>query len=793
MGLFGDIVRIPDFWQSEAVGHLAAGRDVVIDAPTGAGKTYVFELFVEKHFSGRAVYTVPTRALANDKYSEWKARGWRVGISTGDYNVDTDAPIVVATLETQKNNFFSGKCPDLLVIDEYQLISDPIRGFNYELAVALAPKNTRLLLMSGSVANAERVRGWIAGLGRDCRLVSHAERPVPLEEIAAAALGGDASGVSGMWPKFVKKIIDADFAPVLIFAPHRAEAESIARKLAAGLPCPDFLNLPRSDASAAGRELGNMLRRRVAFHHSGLSAFQRSAIVEKYAREGALKAVVATTGLGAGVNFSMRSVVVVSREYETAAGTKILRPDELLQMYGRAGRRGKDKLGFAITLPAKPRLSDARQAQLARVDAVDSAASIRVMARAVDNGEDHIAALEKFYKSLFVEEPVDVGLNAAVAAARRRAGHGKSASRNSGAKGADERKVEILNSRNVWERRRFSAPARLDSVLFFDGAGWTGFLKCRRAVESLKVGRVCALENGTFGLLLEIAVARDGGFMLTKTARRFSAEARSGGLGFAKCFDAKILGVKNIKRNFGKFLGASLAGAEVRSFELVGDVLRARVDLAGAKVRAVSDGFGANLYKPPEREVDVSGEYDFEKLSGLGDVSDVSKVGEASRWVRFGFVDADFKPTTRGRIFSFFNGGEGYAVAAALEDESYALEDLVFDLANLRAGGRFHLSATNASVSSRLADVCRTAFFAANVRGALKAGVPLTYGEGASEIVRDVFGGAAFSKFESDLILRGDVERAYLEWRSMLRHIAFLPDVENPRFRDLKALCAKMC
>ena len=318
-------------------------------------------------------------------------------------------------------------------------------------------------------------------------------------------------------------------------------------------------------------------------------------------------------------------------------------------------------------------------------------------------------------------------------------------------------------------------------------------MKCRRAVESLKVGRVCALENGTFGLLLDIAVARDGGFMLTKTARRFSAAARSGRLAFAKCFDAKILGVKNIKRNFGKFLGASLAGAEVRSFELVGDVLRARVDLAGAKVRAVSDGFGANLYKPPEREVDVSGEYDFEKLSGLGDVSDVSKVGEASRWVRFGFVDADFKPTTRGRIFSFFNGGEGYAVAAALEDESYALEDLVFDLANLRAGGRFHLSATNASVSSRLADVCRTAFFAANVRGALKAGVPLTYGEGASEIVRDVFGGAAFSKFENDLILRGDVERAYLEWRSMLRHIAFLPDVENPRFRDLKALCAKMC
>ncbi len=111
MDSFGDIVRIPDFWQSEALEHLRAGRDVVIDAPTGAGKTYVFEMFVEKFFSGRAVYTVPTRALANDKYQQWRERGWRVGISTGDYCENTDAPVVVATLETQKKQFIRRPLP----------------------------------------------------------------------------------------------------------------------------------------------------------------------------------------------------------------------------------------------------------------------------------------------------------------------------------------------------------------------------------------------------------------------------------------------------------------------------------------------------------------------------------------------------------------------------------------------------------------------------------------------------------------------------------------------------------
>ncbi len=78
--------------------------DVVVDAPTGAGKTRVFELFVKDWRGGgrQAVYTVPTRALANDKWSEWRAKGLDVGIATGDLAENLDAPVMVATLETQR-------------------------------------------------------------------------------------------------------------------------------------------------------------------------------------------------------------------------------------------------------------------------------------------------------------------------------------------------------------------------------------------------------------------------------------------------------------------------------------------------------------------------------------------------------------------------------------------------------------------------------------------------------------------------------------------------------------------
>jgi len=167
-------LMLPDAWQRDAVHALQAGRDVVVDAPTGAGKTHVFERFVEQgNIARRAVFTVPTRALANDKYAEWRARGWRVGITTGDLAVTPHAPVVVATLEAAQGALLrtqdlrpgdpafastgAASLPDLLVIDEYQWLGDAARGNHYEGVVATLPASVQLLLLSGSVSNPEDV------------------------------------------------------------------------------------------------------------------------------------------------------------------------------------------------------------------------------------------------------------------------------------------------------------------------------------------------------------------------------------------------------------------------------------------------------------------------------------------------------------------------------------------------------------------------------------------------------------------------------------------------------------
>jgi len=122
-------VTIPDLWQQDAVTALREGRDVVVHAPTGAGKTLIFELWSNqgKLKKGQAIYTVPTRALANDKLAEWRSKGWNVGIATGDLSENLEAPILVATLETQKNRLIRGDGPKLLVVDEYQMLGGQVR------------------------------------------------------------------------------------------------------------------------------------------------------------------------------------------------------------------------------------------------------------------------------------------------------------------------------------------------------------------------------------------------------------------------------------------------------------------------------------------------------------------------------------------------------------------------------------------------------------------------------------------------------------------------------------------
>lgn len=793
-------VVVPDLWQHQAVSALREGKDVVVQAPTGAGKTLIFELWSNQgKCRGQAIYTVPTRALANDKLAEWRARGWDVGIATGDLAENLDAPVLVATLETQKQRLIRGEVPTLLVVDEYQMLSDPDRGLNYELALALAPPQTQLLLLSGSVSNPHHVVQWLQRLGRQAVLTVHEKRPVPLDEVYANNLSYHLpASIQGYWPRLVAKALAEDLGPILIFAPRRQSAESMAAELARQLPNPNPLSLSAAQKQVVGEHLARLLKCRIAYHHSGLSYATRAGVLEPLAKGGQLRVVVATMGLAAGINFSLRSVALAADSYRRNQVEELLRPDEILQMFGRAGRRGLDETGFVLITANQLRLLDARPCHLARNGAVDWSALLNLMSVAADQGHDPFSEAVRVQERLFTTKPIVLGVEASLKHPHTPCGLKTDAER---ARHVRRLVREMRNSRGEWEPVPTPTETPLRDIRIYDfrldrdpsavDAGpphaespavstWRPALSEPAALEKVGQGTLVVL-NETDGVKIYgrgVTVAdrlHDDHVVTAKWVRRVTNW--SGRQASMAVWQEKIW----------PLLENRLAQQRTPVVRLVsqGQKFVAHLSLAELTLRVPVDRHGVALWRPVEREVLP---YDCARCDLVETCKKLSAAtGTALLWRRLGLVDAAGHPTRRGRVVSCFSQGYGLAIAAALEDETYPLDELIYDLANLDAGFRF--CGDDNRWGGRLALVCHERYGLQSIPHYLENGVPPKYGAGAEQIVASVHKNPASKHgWVTDLLGPGDIDRIIIEWRSLLRQIAHAPELEWPRWQALQAM-----
>jgi ATP-dependent RNA helicase HelY len=180
----------PDEFQFEAFDVLDQGQNVIVAAPTGAGKTLVAAYAVELALQAgqRLFYTTPIKALSNQKFYDLVAAHGlaRVGLLTGDNAINPEAPIVVMTTEVLRNMLYAGNRLDglaMVVLDEVHYLQDAYRGPVWEEVIIHLPRRIQLVCLSATVSNASELEAWIETVRGPTSLVVETRRPVELENL----------------------------------------------------------------------------------------------------------------------------------------------------------------------------------------------------------------------------------------------------------------------------------------------------------------------------------------------------------------------------------------------------------------------------------------------------------------------------------------------------------------------------------------------------------------------------------------------------------------------------------
>lgn len=179
-----------DDFQNDANEALENDNNVLVAAPTGAGKTVIadFAVFLAQERNVKAFYTTPIKALSNQKYHDLVDMYGpdRVGLLTGDISINSEADIVVMTTEVLRNMLYEHSMTlnalRYVVLDEVHYLADKFRGPVWEEVIIHLPKNVKTIGLSATVSNVEDFSNWISSVRGDTTLVVSEKRPVPLEQ-----------------------------------------------------------------------------------------------------------------------------------------------------------------------------------------------------------------------------------------------------------------------------------------------------------------------------------------------------------------------------------------------------------------------------------------------------------------------------------------------------------------------------------------------------------------------------------------------------------------------------------
>jgi len=347
-------------WQKEVFENtgVLGGKSLIVNAPTGAGKSLIAEVLIQKYLDEqkgkKCVYLAPLRSLCLEKWREWKEiLGWNVGVAVGDFTENYDKlknrDVIVTTFE-KFNNIITSK-PEWLeklgcvVVDEIHSLIEESRSAVLEHILMVVKDKCQILGLSATIKNLDEIAEWLnaeiykGGMEKPKNLDVYVvcKNRVYDKRLECVRNVKD-------WRKLVvEKILEGK--RVIVFVNRRKSCQSEAMKLMVELENGGFLS------ECVDIELielfGDMVRYGVAYHF-GLMDSKTRRIVEDAFRDGKIKCLVATRTLAMGVNLPADVVVLKDLFMFSEKGMEWMKAIDVWQMIGRAGRFGQGEAYLVI-------------------------------------------------------------------------------------------------------------------------------------------------------------------------------------------------------------------------------------------------------------------------------------------------------------------------------------------------------------------------------------------------------------------------------------------------------------
>lgn len=383
--------------------------NMVVSAPTGSGKTVLFELcvlrvlskFISKdgkfaHLKGtlKTIYVAPSKALVQEKLRGWNQKFGSWGISCLELTGDNDssirniqeADIILTTPEKFDSvtryhlkdgglSFFSDIA--LLLIDEVHLLNDP-RGAALEAIVSrikMLARNSemkssplacvRFLAASATIPNIEDLGEWLEVAIQGIKRFGEEMRPVKL---TTRVFGYAAAKNDFLFEKRLQNYIFdilmqySRGQSALVFCSTRKGAQEAAQRLSQvamtyGQSNPfikskeQLERLREASLSFSDKQMQSYVLYGVGYHNGGLCLKDRN-LIEGLFLNGDVQILCTTNTLAHGINLPAHTVVIKSTQHFNKEKAIYMEYDRstILQMCGRAGRPPFDDTGTVIIM-----------------------------------------------------------------------------------------------------------------------------------------------------------------------------------------------------------------------------------------------------------------------------------------------------------------------------------------------------------------------------------------------------------------------------------------------------------